>query len=145
MNRDRSAGAAIGHILILDLLSALVLQGAAVHDVRPAMDPRIQDTLAYIHSPGADLRIAHLTRRLQISEAHFRTLFKAMAGMAPKAYITKLQLGKAMDMLRRSGVPVKAIAHDCGFCSDHYFHQRFKQFFGLTPSECRQRDSAMVI
>jgi AraC-like DNA-binding protein len=138
INRDAAAGAVVGAALLADLLADLVLSGAAMMDDAPGADPRIAAAVAAIGDPVApEDSVARLAQAAGLSAVRFRALFRRALSMGPKEFICRRRLEQAADRLRRGGEPVKAVAEACGFPSDHYFHQRFKQRYGMTPSAWR--------
>jgi AraC-like DNA-binding protein len=143
INRDAAAGKAIGAALIANLLADLVLSGAPLLDDIPGVDPRIAAAVAAINDPVApETRVARLAKSAGLSAVRFRALFRRALGVPPKDFICSRQLNQAADRLRAGDEAVKSIAAACGFASDHYFHQRFKLAYGMTPSQWRQRMAA---
>jgi AraC-like DNA-binding protein len=75
---------------------------------------------------------------------HFKvnrsTLFRAFNkrfGVSPKEYIKNYQFEKAKDLLQKTRLSVKEIAHLCGFEKQDYFSVSFRKKYKMTPSEWR--------
>lgn len=68
------------------------------------------------------------------------TLFRAFRksyGVSPKEYIKNFQFEKARELLSRSRLSIKEIAHICGFEKQDYFSVSFRRKYKMTPSEWR--------
>jgi AraC-like DNA-binding protein len=70
--------------------------------------------------------------------SHFRKMFKKYTGMSPLQYHNMFRLQKAKELLSESDKPIKKIALELGFQSEHYFTRLFKKKMGVTPSELRE-------
>jgi AraC family transcriptional regulator len=105
----------------------------------------IEDILDYIQRHiYEDLPLQALADRAHYSPYHFHRLFKQQVGEAPKQYVLRLRLEKAIKELifypRKS---VYAIAIDNGFSSPSVFARAFKNKYGM-PAE-QYREQAMKI
>lgn len=56
-------------------------------------------------------------------------------------YITKVKMIEALRQLRRTDLPINAIALSLGYSSPSYFTSVFKKFFNFFPSEIRKYDN----
>ena len=79
---------------------------------------------------------AWLAKQFHLSAFHFIRLFRKAKGITPQAYIAVYRLSKSKKMLL-SDVPVAHIAYELGFHDPSHFTHRFRQFFGVTPSQYR--------
>lgn len=64
--------------------------------------------------------------------------FKKDCGMSVKAYLNLCRTKRARELLENSKAPISNIALSVGFMDANYFSKVFKQFYGMTPSECRK-------
>lgn len=85
------------------------------------------------------LSVAELAEKAQMSEVHFRRLFRKIYRVAPQEYITALRVNHAKEQIRFSSGSMEEIARDCGFPDPGYFSRIFKQKTGFTPSEYRKQ------
>lgn len=60
-------------------------------------------------------------------------------GMSPHKYILARKLEKTKDMLDTTRDPIIYIAGSLGFCDASHFEKRFKDSFGMTPLEYRNK------
>ena len=72
-----------------------------------------------------------------ISEVHFRKLFKAFYGMPPNQYLISLRLNEAKKLLENDIAPINKIAEMLGFSNNCYFSRLFKEKMGFSPNEYR--------
>ena len=70
-----------------------------------------------------------------LSEVHFRSEFKKHFGYSPLAYIKKVRIDNAKQLLRSGYYSVTETASACGYDSVSYFSQEFKREVGMTPTE----------
>lgn len=126
------------------LLADMVLAGLRA---RPEPDgvvhaPLWQRCKAVVAERQGDsaLTPASLADELGVS---LRTLQAAAAvrGTTPGAYIAEKRLALAQQcLLQHTHRSVTQIAFDCGFEDSGYFSRRFRQNFGLSPAQYRQRN-----
>lgn len=81
------------------------------------------------------LTIEEICHKFSISRSSLQTLFKNNLNVAPKQYISNLKLAKSKLMIKESIYTISEISNKLGFTSIHYFSRRFKQEFGITPSD----------
>lgn len=73
------------------------------------------------------------------SKNHIINVFKTQTGRTPCAYIQKLRLDTARQMLAYSDSPVATIALNCGFGSYINFYKAFLKDQGCAPQQWRER------
>ncbi len=88
------------------------------------MDPFDADALAHM---------AHLSRR------SFFRIFSEVTQQTPLAYLTRLRIMKAVEMLETSDKNITEIAFECGFQDSNYFSRQFSKIMKSTPSEFKAR------
>lgn len=86
------------------------------------------------HSP------ADLARECGCSERHFSRLFREVFGKSIRARQIELRLIKAQELLRESDAKVADVARASGYQHLGLFSAKFKQRFGMTPSQWRVRN-----
>lgn len=101
---------------------------------------RIKAAILYIHEnyACADLHIAHAAAASNMSEVHFRRVFKDVFGTSPLAYVTQLRMKKAKELLAHTDYPVGSIAGMVGICDEVYFSKFFRKHTGQTPNQFRK-------
>nr|WP_281358607.1 helix-turn-helix domain-containing protein [Alteromonas ponticola] len=86
-----------------------------------------------------DLKVSDMAAFVNMSERHFRRELMRQTLMSPKQMLEKMRLEYARDLLVTSAGLVEQIAHNSGFNSADVFCRRFRQHFGVRPSEYRVR------
>lgn len=72
-----------------------------------------------------------------LSESHYRSLFKRQIGYAPVDYFIRLRMHKACQLLDTTRLNVKQIASTVGYEDPLYFSRVFKSVMELTPTQYR--------
>lgn len=73
------------------------------------------------------------------SPAHFSKIFKAEVGTGFAAYVNKLRLEKAKELLRDSSLPLSDITQSVGYSNQQYFSRVFKTETGMTPGQYKKK------
>lgn len=81
--------------------------------------------------------LAQLARGAGLSPHHFHRIFKAVAGVTPKAYADADRSRRVRDELARAGSVTEAI-YDAGFNSGGRFYERSAGVLGMTPTRFRK-------
>ena len=79
--------------------------------------------------------VEELCMHFGISRSSLQNLFKNNFGIAPKRYILNMKLKKSKELFHESRYTVSEISSLLGFSSIHYFSRRFKQEFGISPTD----------
>ena len=78
-----------------------------------------------------------LSTRLAVSESTLRRKLSA-EGTNIKSVINRTKLGYGLHLIQTTMEPIGRIAERCGYQSQSRFTDKFKQLFGITPSELRK-------
>lgn len=81
-------------------------------------------------------RLDELAEAAGLSAYHFHRVFKAVAGVTPKAYAVAHRRKRLRENLERSSTVTEAI-HEAGFNSSSRFYAGASEALGMTPSEFR--------
>ena len=79
------------------------------------------------------------------SEAHFNRFFKKAMNISPHKYIIKLRMEKAGTLLLSTQNSIKSIAFQVGYVDQHHFSKSFCAYFGISPSEYREKGIQLSI
>ena len=85
------------------------------------------------HLGDSRFSLAEVSGMLKISDAYLRIDFKNKFGITLKEYQTNLRLKRGRMLLETQYLPIKDIAHKCGFSNEKYFSALFKKHFGASP------------
>lgn len=89
------------------------------------------------HYKENDLSAETLCRHLNVSAAYFSTIFKKEVGLSFVAYLTKIRLEHAVELLRNTEDKTYVIAEAVGYMEPNYFSYVFKKEYGISPSKYR--------
>ena len=98
----------------------------------------VDRVLSYIES-----RLAHpftiddLAVVANLSTVHLTRLFRTKLGYPPMAYLARMRMIKARELLRDERLSVKKIAAAVGYSDAKHFARAFRLFDGLSPSQHR--------
>lgn len=89
-----------------------------------------------MHCP---LRLTDVAKNVAFTSAgNLSRLFRQHHGLSYQAYLQKLRLEKAADLLRTTHLPVGRIARRVGYRDVSRFGQHFKRLFALSPANYRR-------
>lgn len=83
--------------------------------------------------------LAKLAKESGLYPTYFHKLFKDAYGRTPSQQLMWHRLEKAFFLLQDDNCPIVEVAQQCGFSSHSYFCYKFKEMWGATPTEYRQR------
>lgn len=96
--------------------------------------------LEYIHQHlDSKIDIAHLAELSHFSPFHFHRIMRALLGEPLGAYITRVRVETAAKLIRFSKNSVEEIAYSVGFETPSSLSKTFKNHFGISPSEYRNK------
>jgi transcriptional regulator GlxA family with amidase domain len=88
---------------------------------------------------GGDLRVERLAERTRMSPRNFARLYTAKTGTTPAKAVEALRLEAARRALEETALPLKAVAHRCGFGDEERLRRTFVRRLGVSPSQYRGR------
>lgn len=90
------------------------------------------------------LDLTEQARTAELSTRQVERLFRQYLGRAPTQFHLDLRLAQARHLLRETGMPVRAIALDCGFGSSSHFCHAYRRHHGHSPTQERKAARAGV-
>lgn len=101
------------------------------YSIRPAIE--------FVHSHFRDtISMEEMAKLCHLSQSYFSKLFAKEMGETFTAYVTKLKLRHAKQMLQETDATISKIAEELSFSDDGYFIRVFKKHEGITPSVYRR-------
>ncbi len=94
------------------------------------------------HYGDQDLSIETICRFLNVSAAHFSTVFKKETGKTFINYLTDYRMREAVNLLLTENEKTYIIAQKVGYVDPNYFSYVFKKQFGMSPSKYKQNRPA---
>ena len=78
--------------------------------------------------------LSEAARSCGVSAAHLSRLFHRFDTELPKAFLLRLKMNHAAELILRGSLPVKAAAAQIGFSDPYHFSRCFKRVHGVAPS-----------
>lgn len=99
----------------------------------------VRQAISYIQTaPSLKHTGKSIASHLFISESRLRNAFKKELGLTVGDYID-LCVFRQAKLLLQSQQSMEQISNQLGFCDQFYFSRRFKQRYGITPSQYRKQ------
>ena len=112
------------------------------------LQARVAALLGDMPKDGGPLRKAHhmllhrfdephtsisLARAVGLSTSHFRRRFKAAFGRTPMAYLERVRMEEAAQLIKEGALSIKEVARKVGYRDANNFSTAFKRFYGTSP------------
>jgi DNA-binding response OmpR family regulator len=91
-------------------------------------------TYIHQHIDNPALKGADLERHLGMSRSQLHRKLSSVLGLSPNRLINDLRLETASQLLLKEGKNISEVAYACGFNDPGYFRRKFKERFGVAPS-----------
>jgi len=99
----------------------------------------IQNVLTYIADKIAEpCSIDDVAGKFGVKRSKFQADFKSVTGVPYHRYLVLLRLTRAKEMLL-DGVGIQKTAMETGYASEAHFIKAFREYWGVTPGEMKQR------
>lgn len=132
----------------LNEILALALRDSNISALQSGVIGNKQALLAserYLHTHYQHpVSLNDLAEVANISPIYFHKLFAAYFHKTPNQYLLDLRIEQAKRMLLEEDFSLTDIALSCGFTSQSYFCNRFKNFTGVTPLQYRKKELSKV-
>lgn len=95
---------------------------------------------AYIRENiSEDLKVADVARQSFVSVSQLQRLFKETMGTTFSAWLTRVRIQKAKELLCETDRPTTDIAFEVGYNDSNYFSTAFRKHEGISPSQYRKQ------
>ena len=88
-----------------------------------------------------ELTVEAVTKELGYTRQYVSGRFHRLTGRLLSHFLKEKRLEKAARLLKNGNMRVSQIARRCGFDSENYFRQQFRQRFGMSPRQFRSNGS----
>ncbi|HEX6971540.1 MAG TPA: AraC family transcriptional regulator [Limnochordia bacterium] len=124
-------------LLIADALSPP--REEAVVQGRTAAEAAVHLAIRYVHDNlDQPLRASDVAQQANVSVRHLSRLFHLHTGVPFHAYVTRARLDRAVQLLRQTDLPIKAIGARVGYPDVHHFTRVFSRRIGQPPAAFRR-------
>ncbi|NWB26320.1 AraC family transcriptional regulator [Pseudomonas gingeri] len=133
---SETASTQMAHLVFIYILRAYFAKSESVSAswLRAVSDQRLAPALRLMHGePGRAWGLEELAKASAMSRAGFAAYFRAVAGVAPIAYLTQWRMLLAMQMLRDTRKSLGELADLLGYASESSFSNAFKRVVGQAP------------
>lgn len=83
-------------------------------------------------------KMSLLAEKFNLSESHFRKLFKEFTGLSPVEYRNQLRIEHSKELLTQSTASVSEVALAVGIEDQFYFSRIFKESEGISPLQYKK-------
>lgn len=84
-----------------------------------------------------ELTVEAVTKELGYTRQYVSGRFHRLTGRLLSHFLKEKRLEKAARLLKNGNMRVSQIARRCGFNSENYFRQQFRERFGMSPRQFR--------
>lgn len=109
-----------------------------VADVENEFYSRFLETV-YAEMGNPDLNVDALASKMNLGRSQFYRKIKALTNYTPVELLRNLRLKHAREQLSTTDKPISKIAYEAGFSTPAYFTRCYRDYFGETPSDLRDR------
>jgi transcriptional regulator GlxA family with amidase domain len=139
---DAAVMAKVADVFLTDVLRHYLVSSRDAIPLSPSSlskDPPISRAMMLMHN-GSDQQwtIDRLAHEVGMSRSSFSARFRALVGMAPIAYLTRVRLARAAGGLATSSRALAEIAHSAGYDNESSFSKAFVRQYGQPPGQYRR-------
>jgi AraC-like DNA-binding protein len=121
---------------VLDFVMRLFSHlGAQWASARSPVERAVEDLVS---NPGYSRGLKEVARQHGCSREHLARVFRARMGCPAKEYLLKARLGRALDLLRETHLPLAQVAEQSGFGTPHRLSRHVRAATGHPPLRWRR-------
>lgn len=101
----------------------------------------INKVLSYINDniSDPDLSVEILASQLNLSRSQFYRKIKALTNQTANEFLRNIRLQKAKQIIESGNSNISEVCYKIGFSSPSYFTKCFKNYFGLLPTDIKNK------
>jgi len=92
-----------------------------------------------------ELTVEAVTKELGYTRQYVSGRFHRITGRLLSHFLKEKRLEKAARLLKSCNMRISQIARRCGFDSENYFRQQFRERFGMSPRQFRSNGNLRAI
>lgn len=101
---------------------------------------RIGQAIAYLERHFDEpVTLEQLAELAGMAKRSFQRDFRTATGLSPIAYLLRLRIRRAAELLRSEDLTISEIGFRVGFDDSNYFSRQFRAAMGVSPREYRKR------
>ncbi len=113
----------------------------SLHDIDIPKNNKFSAVLAHVneiknyieHNFHQKITIEEISRKFYLSRGYVRNIFFEYMNMSPKAYLQKLRMEKAAELIADTDYSVYEISKAVGYDDQLLFSKMFKKYHGVSP------------
>ena len=110
------------------------------HTVNFQNQERVQNMLTFIHAHYSEkLTLTDIASAASVSTRECIRCFRNTIRQTPLEYVMEYRLNTAKRMLNETEMSITDVSLQCGFSSNAYFGKIFREKYGMTPLQYRNR------
>lgn len=122
------------------LLSFLYSLGGKVQNPSHVKN-KISECITFItENFNEEISIEGLKDICFMSRSRFMSLFKERVGMSPHAYLKKIRIDNAKELLESTSLSIAEVSKLSGYNDPLYFSRTFKNCVGVSPKEYKRKE-----
>jgi Response regulator containing CheY-like receiver domain and AraC-type DNA-binding domain len=86
-----------------------------------------------------EIRLSYFSNKYYLSKEYLSKQFKEEFGYGIHEYILKVRMEKAGEMISDNSVKINTVSSYLGYKDNNYFSKAFKAYYGVSPTEYRER------
>ena len=95
----------------------------------------------FIHHNFDHITVSDISDFVGVNRSYFSNIFKKRVGVSPQAYLLRIRMRRASELLLSTDQYVKEIARSVGYDSALTFSSIFKSFYGVSPIHYRAQSA----
>lgn len=136
--RDDMLSAVELKALIYDIISQAIQRSDCSREIK-RYSPLTKQIIKYINDNLTnELNIKKISDHTFVCRSKVQSVFYDDVGVTLGAYIKKMIMARAEEMLRTTEFSSKEISDMLKFCDESYFARVFKSIYGMTPKKYRK-------
>jgi len=135
-HRDDFVMNAARALLALVFAEAEKISGPAGDRKSPPLQRALHYIHHYYHHP---MTLETIAAQAGVSRQHLMLLFRKAGVPSPMQYLWQKRADRACELLVHREIPLKEIAHECGFKTLDHLYRRIKEKTGRAPMEYRHQ------
>ena len=92
-----------------------------------------------------EVTVEAVTKELGYTRQYISGRFHRVTGRLLSHFLKEKRLEKAARLLRNGNLRVSQIARRCGFDSENYFRQQFRERYGMSPRQFRSNGHIRMV
>jgi two-component system response regulator YesN len=86
-----------------------------------------------------DIGLEEIAEKVSLTPSYVSFIFKKETGNNLVKYLTDYRMKKAKELLEESNKKIGDIGRLCGYQNPSYFNKLFKNYYGVTPKQYREK------